>query len=138
MTLVLHENHYYNRFLPDLIKQASKSTVSYKHAASIVRGKDIFAIQQNYHDLKKNTFIHAEISAIRSLRNSAKNFDVIVIRLNKKSLGNSRPCKNCLSALKKIGVRRVYYSITGGDILCENVENMNTDHQSRGHSWKHC
>jgi hypothetical protein len=51
--------------------------------------------------------------------------DLIVIRINKdEKLMNSRPCYNCLSMMKAVGVKRVYYSDNNENIICENVKDM--------------
>lgn len=47
----------------------------------------------------------------------------------KKALSNSRPCKRCLSLLKKFGIQKIYYSNLG-NITTEKVKDMTSDHIS--------
>ena len=47
---------------------------------------------------------------------------------------NSAPCKSCLSLLKSVGIKKLYYSTGDGDeIVCENVRDMESDHVSNGY-----
>jgi hypothetical protein len=37
---------------------------------------------------------------------------------------NARPCHNCLQMMKSVGIRKVYYSISNEEIVCEKVKDM--------------
>ena len=62
--------------------------------------------------------------------------DLVVVRINKSgdqcnarpchnnNLCNSRPCFNCLDMMKAVGIRKVYYSVSPNEIVCENVKDM--------------
>lgn len=51
--------------------------------------------------------------------------DLIVIRVNKTGeICNARPCHNCLNMMKAVGIRKVYYSTSSSEIVCENVKDM--------------
>ena len=52
--------------------------------------------------------------------------DILVV---KKNCGNSRPCVKCLERMKKLGVRRVYYSYDR-EIKVEKVNEMESTHVS--------
>ena len=55
-----------------------------------------------------------------STRTIKGSIDIIVLRIDRKGrLGNSRPCKNCIENLKRLNVDNVYYSVKGGDVICE-------------------
>jgi deoxycytidylate deaminase len=42
----------------------------------------------------------------------------LVIRLNKRGkLTNSMPCEDCQRSLKAYGIKKVFYSISGGEIM---------------------
>ena len=65
-------------------------------------------------------------------RTIIKQLDVIVIRVNKQEeFVSSRPCYNCLTMMKSIGIRNVYYT-TGikNELICESVKNMVSIHLS--------
>jgi len=51
--------------------------------------------------------------------------DLIVIRFNKHGEPcNSRPCFNCVDMMKAVGIRKVFYSVSPTQIICENVKDM--------------
>ena len=51
--------------------------------------------------------------------------DITVIRINRNGDPcNARPCYNCLNMMKSVGIRRVYYSISPLELVCENVKDM--------------
>ena len=45
------------------------------------------------------------------------------------SLGNSRPCHNCMDMIKAVGIKRIFYSTDEG-IVKENVNSMISIHSS--------
>jgi len=52
-------------------------------------------------------------------------YDLMVVRVNKiGEMCNARPCCKCLAMMKAVGIRKVYYSVSDGEIVCENVKNM--------------
>jgi serine/threonine protein kinase len=51
--------------------------------------------------------------------------DLVVIRINRDDkICKSRPCYNCLSMMKGVGIRKVYYTDNKQNIICENVKDM--------------
>ena len=61
----------------------------------------------------------------------SKKVDLVVVRVNKEgSLCISRPCCNCLSMMKAVNIRRVYYVDNTGNIVYENVSDMISIHAS--------
>ncbi len=56
--------------------------------------------------------IHAELGCILGLsRDVTSGADIYVCRINKKGeFRNSKPCAMCHSALKHVGIKRVYYT----------------------------
>ncbi len=69
-------------------------------------------------------------SNVKNNKNSK--IDVLVIRSVANGIGSSRPCKHCLSVMKKLNVNRVYYSIDGNEIVYEKVRDMTSNHLSLG------
>ena len=60
-----------------------------------------------------------------------KKLDLIVIRVNTDGdLCISRPCYNCLSMMKAVNIRRVYYVDSNRNIVYENVRDMISIHAS--------
>jgi len=45
-------------------------------------------------------------------------------------LRDSKPCSNCLSVLKKMGINRIWYSTGDGKVICEKTAKMTTTHLS--------
>lgn len=60
--------------------------------------------------------IHAEIDALISSRyNDLTGCEIFVYReFMDGSLANCRPCKSCMSALKKAGIKHIYYTTESG------------------------
>lgn len=51
--------------------------------------------------------------------------DLFVVRIKKNgTIGNARPCYNCLNMMKAVKIRKVYYSISDDNIICESVKDM--------------
>lgn len=59
-------------------------------------------------------------SAIKNQR-----LNLIVVRVNKSgSACNARPCYNCLNLMKVVGIRKIFYTVSEGEVICESVKNM--------------
>lgn len=57
--------------------------------------------------------------------------DILVFRNSPCGIKNSRPCADCLQTMKRIGIRRVYYSLDSGNIVCEKVSTMVSTHRTK-------
>jgi cytidine deaminase len=125
-----------------LKKTAMKSSVNSRHSAALINNNNgIYKAFYNKFIKKirikdnKDFFItiHAEISAVCNHidKKNIKGMDIIVIRIDKlgKRLQNSRPCNTCIIKLKKLGIRKVFYSTINGDIVSEYIENMELLHE---------
>lgn len=73
--------------------------------------------------------------------NIFKNADIYVVRVyngndnDKIRTSMSKPCKNCISFLRSIGIKRVFYStgdIYEGGWKCEKISDIISDHISIG------
>jgi deoxycytidylate deaminase len=124
-----------------LKKIACNSIVYYKHAAALISGNKVYSSGANkfIKQIKNNNPIynrtmHAELTVFEKLqKKNVRGMDILVIRINKHLvLKNSRPCNQCIDKLRKIGIRKVYYSNENGDIVCEFVEQMEKTHISSG------
>lgn len=105
------------------ITLAQKSTChNQKHGCVIVRDNDIVAEGYNHTHLHMyhRFSVHAEVDALTRLAKLARNkrymsaCDMYVVRIGRDSMGHplkfSRPCEECIKAIQKSGIRRVYYS----------------------------
>ena len=51
--------------------------------------------------------------------------DIVVVRVNRAGeTCNARPCHNCLNMMKAVGIRKVHYSVSATEMVCENVKDM--------------
>lgn len=108
-------------FLRRAMNLAHKSTCENQHhGCVIVRNDEIVSEGFNY---KKEFFnhrfsIHAEVAALSKLPKKNKKFmstcDLYVVRIGTDNMGNplkySKPCSECMQAIIKAGIRKVYYS----------------------------
>jgi deoxycytidylate deaminase len=147
-----HRNHNHRFFecINLLKKIASSSDIYYKHAAALIDGDRIYSAGVNQFvktvqiKLKDSNeiqthfrTIHAEISVFSKIpKKTAKGLDILVIRINKNfALKNSRPCNHCIDKLKKIGIRKVFYSNEDGNIVSEFIHDMEKLHVSDGNKF---
>lgn len=60
---------------------------------------------------------HAEIDAIvKTLVDDLRNYNLLVVRIGKTKMCNSKPCVNCLKIINKVGIKNIYYSDKNGEI----------------------
>lgn len=107
-------------------KLAETSTERTQHGCVIVSGSSVYAMgvntgrnQPGIVDNVNALSVHAEINALRKGRKSNLNGSTAYIaRLNKHGeKRQSRPCPDCLAALKAAGCKRVVYTINGNEYL---------------------
>ncbi len=119
------------KLLEMAIQEAQKSTMLYRHSAILFNRNNIYGCAHNYsvHNFLQAS-IHAEMASIcaHKLRlHKIKKYDILVTRLTANGkLTYSRPCQHCFDVLRKMGVRRIYYSDFTGDIICEKIAQMNS------------
>lgn len=132
----------FKELISELKKNAYKSTINHKHSAALITSKQyILSIGFNHfitNDIHGNLkTVHAEINAICKLpKKLVKGNDILVIRVNKNNLKNSRPCNSCIDKLIKMGINKVYYSNEYGDIIYEYVNNMKKLHECSSNRYK--
>lgn len=116
------------------IEQAKKSEMYHRHGAILFFRRRVYSQGHN----KFDTFAistHAEIDCSLKIKDKKKlpHVYLLVIRLNgNDKLANSKPCKHCLEKLKKIGIKRVYYSDSNGNIVYEKIKYATSNHISSG------
>lgn len=146
----IYDEHKFLDCINLLKKIASSSNIYYKHAAALIDGDRIYSAGANQYvktmqvRLKNSNeiqthfrTIHAEISVFLKVpKKIAKGLDILVIRINKNfALKNSRPCNHCIDKLRKIGIRKVYYSNENGNIVGEFINDMEKLHVSDGNKF---
>lgn len=101
----------FKHLLPKLVATALRSPHKMKHSAVIVdRGGNPFCFDFN------REYLHAERGALRKLAklpwcNEA--YAIVVIRVNKTGLAESKPCSRCQAAIDVFGLK-VIHSKAGG------------------------
>jgi len=125
-----------------LKKCAMNSNMVHKHGACLLRGDKIVAVGVNKYlginGGKIKMSVHAELDAIRYVRmpRYLKGMDILIIRVGKTTLQNSRPCNSCIDKLRQRGIRRAYYSNSNGDIVYELIDDMPKIHCSSGNAFR--
>jgi deoxycytidylate deaminase len=134
-----------NNILEILKTLALKSDVSNKHSAALVKNNTVYTSAYNKF-IKKETVndkiyhitIHAEINAVYTYYNkkNIKNCDLIVVRVNNDGTAfkNSRPCNQCINKLLKLGISKVYYSDSNGEMVYEYLNKMELIHDCSGYT----
>jgi len=146
--MLLMINNKFIEILPRLIEEASKGQNKYQLAAALIKGQKFLSkpcANSARNMCRGHTCgsLHAEAHAIldyfgKDLMYTAKNggsffvtknkkikCDLVVIRINRDDkICKSRPCYNCLSMMKGVGIRKVYYTDNKQNIICENVKDM--------------
>ena len=60
-----------------------------------------------------------------------KKLEMFVIRVNNKGhLVNSKPCNSCIYYMQLYGIKSVYYSNDGGEIIKEKLNDIEATHYS--------
>ena len=140
---------YINKFnlINQLKMEASTSLIDQKLAAVLMKSNKMVTLPcrnlaKNICQGNKISSIHAEVNAIMTYFGKSFYYDKInnrvfysdkkinklnlfVIRINKNGdMCNARPCYNCLNIMKLIGIKKIYYSISNDEIICENIKDM--------------
>lgn len=83
--------------------------------------------------MKKGATFHAELHVIHQCtkrlikqQKSLKKYSILVIRIKHDTgkLVNSKPCYDCIKAMRKCGIKKVYYSDDNGNIVMERVNRI--------------
>lgn len=118
------------------IEQAKKSELFHRHGAILFFKRRIYSKGYNRFNLI-TVSIHAEIDCFLKLRENPKlkftSGHLLVVRLNSNNkLANSKPCVDCLEKLKKIGIKKIYYSDAMGRIVEEKIRYASSSHVCSG------
>lgn len=103
-----------HEFFQAALNEATKSSYKVPMGAVVIQKNKIVGRGHNIaHSTGEiNDGIHAEISAINNTTAKYRKGSVLVVgRVNKNSeLAIAKPCQSCETILKKLGVKRVWYS----------------------------
>lgn len=131
--------------------QALLSNLRFRHGALLTKGSKILAkgfnTSRSSFMFSNQTCLHAEMSVIyyylMSILHIKLNLNkkkyipelskctIWVVRLSSNNdLVDSKPCKICLDTMKKIGIKKIGYSDTNGNIILTNINKLSSDHQS--------
>ena len=108
------------KFFNLAINEALKSNCKQRHGAVIVRGGRVISTGYNkarnnpaiipINELPKGVTVHAEIDALKKVRNPS-GCDIYVVRIDR--MGHfklSKPCHICWTMLKYSGIKGVYHT----------------------------
>lgn len=127
---------------------AMQSDVSFRHGAVLFANSNkIISFGYNRHgDRLQKTWaptIHAEASCLAQIVGSIiardrsrllRQLRILVIRISANGqLVNSMPCRNCVTLMRKFGVKRVIYSDENGNIVNCSINNIPSDYISDGY-----
>tara|TARA_Y100000389_G_C17365140_1_gene465887 strand:- start:115 stop:600 length:486 start_codon:yes stop_codon:yes gene_type:complete len=136
-----------NESVRRLLEYPIKENKQHNHIALIIHnGKIIYqsvaenCMNRTYINGKTITSLHAEINAWRkfciihniyqplyyynTLPNKLKKCNLLVLRkMADGSIGNSKPCNNCLKSLSPY-IKYIYYSDEEGDIIKDTIHNL--------------
>jgi tRNA(Arg) A34 adenosine deaminase TadA len=59
-----------------------------------------------------------------------KQLTLVVIRINRYNIIDSKPCTNCVKIMKAFGLRRVIYSYGDGSLVTESLTTIYTVHSN--------
>ena len=133
-----------SRFINIAIEQATNSTLVHRHGAILFSRRSIISKGFNQFVSGRQRYtsisIHAEMNCLREFHKHTKykRCHILVVRLNSNlKLVNSKPCRDCMISLLKMGIKNVYYSDESGNIVCEKIKHMTSTHISSGtRYWK--
>lgn len=101
-------------FFQAALREAKKSSYKVPMGAVIIRKNKIVGRGHNIVCSTGDVYdgIHAEISAINNVTAKYRKNGILVVgRVNKNNeLAMAKPCKRCETVLKKLGIKRVWYS----------------------------
>lgn len=138
-----------SNIIDHLKKVSLNSDISYRHSAALFKRNKVIAVGYNKSIKQLNVTnnngsqfkvtVHAEVDALyqASKKHDLRGIDIIIIRTKHMcdgqiTLRNSRPCNDCIEKMEKIGIRKVYYSNSDGEIVYEFLDDMAKIHISSG------
>ena len=134
------------KFVELAMTKATESQLAKRHGCVLTKGVKVVAESCNVVNRsvlcgRSMTSLHAEMMALsmayrnkgkrQQRKNRNRHVDLYVIRIDRNgNLVASKPCADCVKALQKTGINRVYYSQEDGAIRMEKACTMSNTHQS--------
>lgn len=140
------------RIIDIAMEQASQSDMFYKHGAVLTKSSKI--LSKGYNNPRShfmhinNTCLHAEMSVILSYCSNILHINIDIrrktimvpqlkkcilwiVRISKNNkLTESKPCSDCLSFIKRIGIKKIVYTNYNGEIIINKTDNIISTHLS--------
>lgn len=97
----------------------------FRHGCVIFKGDNILATGHNKKVAStrvarfgyRNCWLHAEADAIlKANPHNLRGASILVVRVGKTKLCNSKPCKHCMALIETVGIKDVFYSTKSGEI----------------------
>jgi deoxycytidylate deaminase len=98
-----------------LVKISDCSTIRvHKHACALIKGGKI--IQSSVNTISNRFIGHAEQMILHKYKkqHDLKKCMLMVIRVSKSQISDSKPCNNCLKRIQELGIKKVLYSTNNG------------------------
>jgi len=113
----------YCRWTDLAVKEANKSYYKQKMGAVVFNKNQFISCGHNYANrsiashLSKyrqwETSLHAEVIAVINAKTDLRGTSIVVVRVNNNNeFRLAKPCPSCISYLKYVGIKKVYYSIS--------------------------
>lgn len=123
-------------------KKSIESSMRSKHSACLVKNNKIIVLENNKYNKKNYCYSdHAEICVFKKMEKLIKSnkikkgiYKLYIIRYSQTNgFMHSKPCKYCVKIIKNMPyVNKVYYSNDNITYICENKNNIKTNHVSVG------
>jgi deoxycytidylate deaminase len=108
------------RFLEKAKQQATKSSMGHRHGCVVVLDDTIIAagynhlFMQNCHHYSMHSEVDAIMKVKKRMRPMLPQCELYVVRIAPNSMDQclkySKPCDDCTAYIKKVGIKKVYYS----------------------------
>lgn len=119
-------------------KAARESGHEFRLAAVLFRGGNIIRVStatKQYIGYRQDVFQfeptrHAEVAAMHNLSKEVlPGCSMFVLRLNRNGdVTCAKPCKACISAIKKAGISKLFYTTYTGSVKKVNPQKIDIDH----------
>jgi deoxycytidylate deaminase len=119
-----------NKLIEIAVEEAKKSTHKQKMGCVLFDKKII--VSKGYNHAQKSVkhllpeyqrwpgSVHAEVETIRKAKKSVVGMSMLIVRINKENqFRTAKPCVHCMSYLRKVKIKRIYYSISEFPYLVE-------------------
>ena len=122
------------RWLMTLREEQQKSNCHVPTAAIVIRNNKIVAKSSNIKGYRGSS-LHAETAALRKLRYQKKGTEGASVFIGRfrhdGSMGNAKPCANCIEVLKLQGIKYVMWTTINETVEMAAVDEIANDYVPR-------